>query len=152
MSAVTGVVADVDRSGRMVTISTGGTLHAPIYAGPDLPIFDQLSRGDVVTIRYYDAYIVEATPGARMAPLEDTTAEAQRQMDRADAHILQQARLVVTIDTLDAATGMVTYHGADNRRVQRQVQRRRLIEGLKVGDVVTITYTRASAVAIEKQR
>jgi hypothetical protein len=87
-----------------------------------------------------------------MVPPEDTTAEARQKMDRPDARVLQQARLVVTVDALDASTGLVTYHGADNRRVQRLVQDRRLIEGLKVGDVVTITFTRASAVAIEKKR
>ena len=55
-----------------------------------MPIFDQLNRGDVVTIRYYDALIVEVTPGARMAPLKDTTAEAQEKLNRPDAAVLQQ--------------------------------------------------------------
>jgi hypothetical protein len=150
--AMSGQVAEIDRVGRMITLTAGGVVQAPIYVGPDMPIFADLNRGDLVSIRYYDAYIVEVTPRARMVPFEDTTAEAQRQLDRPDARVLQQARLVVTIDALDAATGLVTYHGVDNRRVQRLVQDRRLIEGLKVGDVVTITFTRASAVSIEKQR
>lgn len=150
--AVSGQVSEIDRVGRMITLTAGGVIQAPIYVGEDMPIFAELSRGDVLTIRYYDAYIVEVTPRARMTPPEDTTAEAKRQMDRPDARVLVQSRLVVTIDALDASTGVVTYHGADNRRVQRLVQDRRLIEGLKVGDVVTITYTRASAVAIEKHR
>ncbi len=149
---LSGEVSDVDRTGRTITLRTGGVVHAPIYVGPDMPVFADLNRGDFISIRYYDAYIVEVTPRARMVPPEDTTGEARRQMDRPDARVLQQARLVVTVDALDAATGVVTYHGADNRRVQRLVQDRRLIEGLKVGDVVTITFTRASAVAIEKKR
>jgi hypothetical protein len=45
----------------------------------------------------------------------------------------------------------VTYHGFDNRRVQRQVQQPGLLEGVKVGDVVTISYTRARAAAITKR-
>jgi hypothetical protein len=149
---LSGEVSDIDRTGRTITLRAGGVVQAPIYVGPDMPIFADLNRGDFVSIRYYDAYIVEVTPRARMVPPEDTTAEARRQMDRPDARVLQQARLVVTVDALDAATGVVTYHGADNRRVQRLVQDRRLIEGLKVGDVVTITFTRASAVSIEKKR
>lgn len=149
---VAGEVDDVDRVGRMVTIKTGNTIQAPIYAGPDMPIFDQLNRGDFVTIRYYDAYIVELTPGARMAPPKDTTAEAQQKVQRPDAAVLRQLSLVVTIDSVDVTTGMVTYHGVDNRRVQRQVQYRNLIEGLKPGDVVTIRQTRAQAASIEKRQ
>lgn len=149
--SVSGVVEEVDRAGRLVTIKAGNTVQAPIYAGPDMPIFDQLNRGDVVTIRFYDAFIVEVTPGARMAPFKDTTAEAQQKLNRPDAAVLQQITLVVTVDTIDPATGMVTYHGVDNRRVQRLVQRRELLEGVKAGDVVTIRQTRAQAVGIEKR-
>jgi hypothetical protein len=148
--AVSGEVDDVDRVGRNVTIKSAGVIQAPIYVGPDLPIFDQLNRGDIVTIRFFDSYIVDLTPGARMALPSDTTAEAQKALDRADASVLQQTRLIVTVDAIDAANRVVTYHGVDNRRVFRQVQHPRLIEGLKVGDVVTITYTRARAAAIEK--
>ena len=88
---MSGVVEDVDRVGRMVTINSAGAVRFPIYVGPDLPIFDQLNRGDVVTIRFYDSFIVDVTPGTRPGPPADTTAEAQqahrsgrRQRDPAD--------------------------------------------------------------------
>jgi hypothetical protein len=152
ISAVSGEVEEVDRVGRTVTLRVGNTLQAPIYAGPDMPVFDQLNRGDVVTIRYYDALIVEVTPGARMAPPKDTTAEAQAKLNRPDATVLQQMSYVVTVDSVDESTGMVTYHGVDNRRVQRLAQHRNLIAGLKPGDVVTLRQTRAQAASIEKRR
>ena len=145
-----GQVDRVDRAGRLVTIVSTGVVHAPIYVGPDLPVFDQLDRGDTVRIRYYDAYIVGVTPGARMGPMENTTAEAQEKVTRPDASVMQQMRLVVTIDAIDVARGLVTYHGFDNRRVFRAVQHRELLKDVKVGDVVTITHTRAQAVSIEK--
>jgi hypothetical protein len=147
---MSGQVNRIDRTGRTVTITSAGVVSAPIYAGPDLPIFDQLSSGDLVAIRYYDSYIVEVTPGERMGPPATTTADAQKELNRDDASVLQQTKLVVTIDAIDAATASVTYHGFDNRRVFRVVRDRRLLEGVKVGDVVTITYTRAQAVGITK--
>ncbi len=145
-----GEVERVDRTGRTITIKSGGVIKSDIYVGPDLPIFDQLSRGDVVTIRYFDSYIVALAPGARLGPPENTTAQAQKDLDRDDAGVTLQTKLVVTVDAVDPATGMVTYHGFDNRRVLRQVQHPKLIEGLKAGDVVSITTTRVRAVAIEK--
>ena len=149
---VTGQVDRIDRSGRTVSITSAGVVSAPIYAGPDLAVFDQLSSGDIVTVRYYDSIIVEVTPRERMKPLEDTTREAQEAVTRPDASILQQTRLVVTIDAVDAAKATVTYHGVDNRRVFRVVRDRRLLEGVKPGDVVTITATRAQAVTISRQQ
>jgi hypothetical protein len=147
---MSGQVDRIDRAGRTITIRSAGVVQTPIYAGPDMPVFDTLASGDTVTIRYYDAYIVAVTPGERLKPLENTTAEATEKLNRPDAAVIEQTRLVVTIDAVDAATGMVTYHGFDNRRVLRAVQRRELLEGIRVGDVVTITHTRARAVGITK--
>lgn len=152
ISAASGEVDDIDRVGRMITIKSAGTVQYPIYVGPDLPIFDQLSKGDVVTIRFYDSVIVDLTPGARIGPIEVTTAEAQKALDqRGDAQVMNQTKVTVTVDAIDLATQQVTYHGFDNRRVLRQVQHLNLIDGLKVGDVITITYTRARAATIEKR-
>ena len=149
---VVGEVDQIDRVGRLVTISAGqGMAQAPIWVGPDLPVFDQLQRGDVVVVRYYDAYIVEVTPGARPGTPQDTTADAKQAVKRPNADVVQQTRLVVTIDAIDRAAQSVTYHGADNRRVLRVVQHPQLLEGVKVGDVVTITHTRARAVSVQKK-
>ena len=75
----------------MITIKSAGVIQSAIYAGPDLPIFDQLNRGDIVTIRFYDAFIVAVTPGARMGPPSNTTSggaegtgPGQRWCDAAD--------------------------------------------------------------------
>jgi hypothetical protein len=154
ISEASGEVADVDRVGRNITIKSAGTIQYPIYIGPDLPIFDQLNRGDIVTIRFYDSVIVDLTPGARMGPTAITTAEAQKAFDRerGDANVMSQTQLTVTVDEIDHAARLVTYHGVDNRRVLRQVQYPHLIEGLKAGDVITITFTRARAATIEKRQ
>jgi Cu/Ag efflux protein CusF len=154
ISEASGVVDDIDRVGRNITIKSGGTLQVAIYVGPDLPIFDQLNRGDVVIIRFYDSVIVDVTPGARMGPPTITTADAQQAVDRerGDATVMSQTKITVTVDEIDIAARLVTYHGSDNRRVLRQVQHLQLIDGLKVGDVITITFTRARAAAIEKRQ
>ena len=126
----------------------GGTFPGPIYAGPDLAIFDGLMTGDFVVVRYYDSYIVELTPGKRMGPPEIVAGAELDALKTDDARVTQRTRLTVTIDAIDMPAGSVTYHGSDNRRVFRVVQDRKLLEGLKAGDVVTITYTRAQAVSI----
>ena len=128
----------------------GGTSPGPIYAGPDLAIFDGLKTGDFVVVRYYDSYIVELMPGKRMGPPKIVAGPELEGLKTDDARVLQATRLTVTIDAIDLPAGSVTYHGADNRRVFRVVQDRKLLDGLNAGDVVTITYTRAQAVSIRR--
>ena len=147
---VAGQVDRIDRAGRTITITSAGVVSAPIYAGPDLAIFNDLNSGDLVVIRYYDSYIVELTPGERMTPPQVTPADQLEAMKNDTARVMQQTKMVVTIDAIDVSTASVTYHGFDNRRVFRVVQDRKLLDGLKVGDVVTITYTRAQAVSIAR--
>ena len=52
---VSGKVDRVNRSARTITVLTGGVASTPIYAGPDLAIFDGLNNGDFVVVRYYDS-------------------------------------------------------------------------------------------------
>ena len=135
----------------MVTIKSAGVVQSPIYVGPDLPIFDQLNRGDIVTIRFYDSVIVAVTPGARMAPPiehhrrgQEGARSRRRQRDAADQADRDGGR-----DRCRPCS-VVTYHGFDNRRgACDRCNIRQLIDGLKVGDVVTITYTRARAATIK---
>ena len=145
---VSGKVERVNRGARTITILSAGAASAPIYAGPDLAIFDGLNTGDFVVVRYYDSYIVELTPGKRMGPPEIVAGAELDALKTDDARVMQRTRITVTIDAIEVAAGSVTYHGSDNRRVFRVVQDRKLLEGLSAGDVVTITYTRAQAVSI----
>jgi hypothetical protein len=145
---VSGKVDRVNRSARTITVLSAGGASGPIYAGPDLAIFDGLKTGDFVVVRYYDSYIVELTPGKRIGPPETVAGTELEGLKTDDARVLQRTRLTVTIDAIDLPAGSVTYHGSDNRRVFRVVQDRKLLDGLKAGGVVTITYTRAQAVSI----
>ena len=147
---VSGKVDRVNRSTRTITVVSSGVASAQIYAGPDLAIFDGLKTGDFVVVRYYDSYIVELTPGKRMGPPKILAGPELDSLTTDDTRVLQATRLTVTIDAIDVSAGSVTYHGSDNRRVFRVVQDRKLLDGLKVGDVVTITYTRAQAVSIDR--
>jgi hypothetical protein len=147
---LSGRVDRVNRSARTITITRMGTASEPIYVGPDLAVFDELKHGDFVVLRYYDSYVVEPTPGKKMGPPETVAGAELDALTTDDTRVTQRMRITVTIDAVEPEAGAVTYHGADKRRVFRVVQDRELLDGLKPGDVVTITYTRAQAVSVER--
>jgi hypothetical protein len=149
--AVTGRVERLDVFSRSLTIKTAdGTAHV-IYVGPELTVFRELKTGDNVLVRIVESIIVEARPGAKTTGVMDTTGAAKKAPEAAQGDVLQQLTAVVTIESVDLPTQMVVYKGGDNRRVQRQVRDPQLLDGLKAGDVVEITYTRERAIALQRQ-
>ena len=88
-------------------------------------------------------------PNAKTTVVEDRTAAAAKGA-RGGSDVIQQLKAIVTVERVDAATQTISYKGADNRSVTRMVTDRRLIEGLKVGDTIEITYTRERAIELTK--
>ena len=151
IGAVTGRVERVDITSRSLTFRTADGISHAVYVGPELAVFRELKAGDNVLVRIVESVIVEARPGAKPTALMDTTAAAKKAPEAAQGDVLQQLKAVVTIESVDLPTQMVVYKGGDNRRVQRQVGDPRLLDGLKAGDVIEITYTRERAIALQRQ-
>ena len=147
--AVTARVERVDVFSRSLTVKSADGIAHTVYVGPELEVFRELKAGDNVLLRIVESVIVEARPGAKTTALIDTTAAAKK-AQAGQADVVQQLKAVVTIESVDQPAQMVVYKGADNRRVQRQVGDPRLLEGLKAGDVVEITYTRERAIALQR--
>ena len=149
--AVTARVDRVDVSSRTLTLKTADGIAHTVYVGPELEVFRELKRGDNVLVRIAESVIVEARPGAKTTGIMDTTADAKKAPEAAQTEVLQQLKAVVTIESVDLSMQMIVYKGGDNRRVQRQVSDPRLLDGLKAGDVIEITYTRARAIELQRQ-
>ena len=120
--------------------------------GPELEVFRELHKGDTVLVRISESVIVALRPGAKTTGVVDSTQGAKSAPDAGRSDVLQQLKAVVTIDSVDLPMHIVVYKGADNRSVRRQVGDLQLLEGLKPGDVIEITYTRERAIGLQRQR
>ena len=149
--ALTGTVERIDTLSRSLTVKASDGVTHVIYVGPELDVFRELQKGDAVVVRIVESVIVEATPGAKLTSQVDTTNDAKKAPDAAQGDVLQQIKAVVSIESIDLPTHVIVYKGADNRRVRRQVTDPRLLEGLKAGDVIEITYTRERAIDLHRQ-
>ena len=145
-STMTAKVDRIERSNRVVTLRTADNVITDVYVEPKFKVYDTLKVGDVVTVRYTESVIVQVNPNARPAPVTDTTQEARK---AGDENIVLQQKLVVTIDNIDTQRLFVSYRTHDNQRRMYAVQDKKLLDGLKAGDRVEITLTRARAVSIE---
>src|SRR5262249_24366460 len=120
--------------------------------GPELDVLRELHKGDDVLVRISESVIVALKPGAKPTSVVDTTNAAKKAPEAGRSDVLQQLKAGVTIEHVDLPMHIVVYKGADNRSVQRQVSDPHLLEGLKPGDVIEITYTRERAIDLQRQR
>jgi hypothetical protein len=151
VAVVSGRIDRIDPFSRSVSLRTAAGQPYSVFVGPELKIFDQLRAGDAVTVRIFESVVVALRPNAKTTVVEDSTAAAKKGAPGARADVIQQLKATVTIESIDAATQVISYKGADNRSVTRVVSDPRLIDGVKPGDTVEITYTRERAIELTRQ-
>jgi hypothetical protein len=140
----------IDISTRSMTVRTPeGVVHT-IYVPRDLKIFNELKTGDTVDVRVQEEVIVALARG-RPTVIVDSTADAKKAA-AGEKEVIQQLKATVTIVSIDPQQQMVVYKTADKRQVMRQVADPKLLEGLKAGDMIDITYTRERAIELSRSR
>jgi hypothetical protein len=141
----------IDVSTRSMTVRTPEGIVHTVYVPRDLKVFNELKTGDTVDVRVAEEVIVALNPRGRPTVLVDSTADA-RKAAAGETEVLQQLKATVTIVSVDPQQQIVLYKTADNRQVVRQVADPKLLEGLKAGDVIDITYTRERAIDLSRSR
>jgi Cu/Ag efflux protein CusF len=148
---ITGTVERIDRFTRLLTLRMEQNVTQTVSVAPDIKLFDQLKTGDRVTVRVVEEVIVAVRPGLKPTIPIDTTAEARAATPQGDTQVQQQLKAVVTVERIDPRMQTVIYQTGDNRRIIRQVADPQLLEGLKPGDVIEITYTRQRAIELQRR-
>jgi hypothetical protein len=146
-STITATITRIE-PGRVVTLKGDNNTLQTVAVPEEMTSFNGLKVGDVVTVRYTESVIVAVRPGAKPTAAQDTTAQAQQ----TDKDVIQQVKRIVTIEAIDPQGLFVNYRTEENVRALHAVRDKSLLEGLKVGDRVEITMTRARAVSIEPKR
>ena len=151
LETVTGTVERTERATRTVTLRTGPSTTHLVSVPPENKIFDELRTGDRITVRLSESVVVAVRPGAKPSLPVETTANASR-VPSAAREVVQQMKAAVTIESLDRGQNVIVYRTADNQRGTRRVLDPRLLDGLKAGDVIEVTYTQERAVDIQRAR
>ena len=152
VETVTGTVERTERATRTVTLRTGPTMTQPVFVPPEVKLFDELRTGDRITVRLSESVIVAVRPGGKPSLPVDVAAPATSRDPSGTGQVLQQTKAAVTVESLDRAQNVIVYRTADNHRTVRRVLDPRLLEGVKAGDVIEVTYTRERAIDVQRAR
>jgi len=147
---VTATVESVDLSTRMVTLKDPEGKLMEFRAGEEVKNLPQVKAGDQVVMTYYEsiaAQIVKAgtDPGAVAQQAVATAKPGEKPAGAA----FQQVSVTATVEAIAENREYVTLKGPEGKSAEVKVRDPKILEGVKVGDTVMITYTEALAVSVE---
>ena len=144
----------IDSTLRTVTLKDEKGFEDTFTVGPEVQRFNEFKVGDVIKMTYYESYVLLVRKPGDPAPTQQATDSAlTRAKSKLPAATLAvQDKRTVTVKAIDAAAPSVTVTTSDGRTVTRKVEDANNLKGLKVGDVIDITYTRALVTSIERSK
>jgi cold shock CspA family protein len=144
MVKVSATIQAIDQSTRAITLRDDKGNEDTFIAGDAVQRFNELKVGQKVNITYYESIVFQLLkPGEKGS---GTSVEAA--LDRAKSAlpagtVAVQDKATVTVKAVDMAVPSITVATADGRTVTRKIENKKYLEGVKAGDRIDITFTRA---------
>ena len=145
----TATIVAIDATNRLITLKDKDGVTDTIVAGPEVKRFAELKVGDVVTFRYYESVVYAIQKPGDKAPAPAAGGIVRSTGPKPGGTLSEQLTAVVTVQEVDAKIPSVTIKTEDGNVISVKVEDPKNITGLKVGDKVQITYTRALAISVE---
>jgi hypothetical protein len=149
-STLTAKIVAIDSTNRVVTLQDAKGNTQMVQVGPGVTRFGALKVGDMVTFTYEQSIALSIAKPGTMAPMAQSTPTVTRtEGDKPGGTIRHTQVATVTIAAIDMKTPSVTVTTPDGKSISMLVENPANLTGLKVGDVVQITYDQALAVEVK---
>jgi Cu/Ag efflux protein CusF len=151
VTKVRGTVSAIDKEAGTVTLKgpKGNTLTLDVK---DRQKLDMIKVGDPVVAAYVESVAFRVQKAGTAAPgmsVQESRASSKPGETPAGA-IGREVTATVTITAIDRKANTVTMKGPQGNTETIKVRDPKNLEGVKVGDLVEITYTQALAVSLDK--
>lgn len=138
----------VDTKQRSIKVADENGKPVTFLIGPEVRNFEQLRKGDKIIVAYERSVAISVAPGDGIRSrvvTEGADRAAPGQKPAADA--ARNLTVVATVQRIDRKANVITLRGTQ-RTVDVNVEDPKLLEGVKVGDSVTVNYTEAVAISV----
>ena len=144
-------IESIDPKTRAIVFKDSEGKLVDFVAGPEVRNFDQLKKGDVVTIDYGVALAVRLAKSASKTRARSVSEGIKRAEPGAmpGGVISREVRVIASVVAVDAKKNMVTLRGLEHT-VSMKVEDPKMLEGVKVGDMVEAVYAEAMAIKVER--
>jgi len=151
VTKVRGTVEAIDKDAGTVTLK--GPKRSITIEVNDKSKLDQIKVGDPVVAAYIEAVawrVMKAGSGAAPGVSTTETRVSSKPGETPAGAIGREVTATVTITAIDKKAHTVTVKGPRGGTETIKAKDPKNLEGLKVGDMVEITYTQALAVSLDK--
>lgn len=142
---VQGTVKSIDKKKRNVVVVGEQGNEVTITVGPDARNFDQLRKGDIVTLTYVQALAIELqkVSGKVVSErLESEQAVRTKLGDKPGGIVQRSIRVVAEVTAIDTKNNTVTLRGP-KRTLEMAVNNPSQLKEVKVGDQIEAVYLEA---------
>lgn len=149
-ATLTAKIVAIDSASRLVTLQDAKGNTQTIQVGPGVTRFSALKVGDMVTFTYEESVALSIVKAGAAAPMAQATPTVTRAEGAKPGGTISQTQVAtVTIASIDMTTPSVTVTTQDGKTISMLVHDPANLTGLKVGDVVQITYNQALAISVK---
>lgn len=148
---VEATIVAIDLATREVKLRTSEGKEMPIIAGPEVQRLADLRVGDVVEIQLYESLTLSLSKVEGDATGRSEVSREQRTepSELPGGIKTRQTTVVAKVTAVDTAASEVTVEGPDGKPVTLEADPE-VLQGVKVGDIVTAVYTEAVAVSVSR--
>ncbi len=150
-TTVTATVQSVNQQTRMVTLKGPHGKTATIHVGDAVQNLPQVKKGDQVVVTYYEslAYDVMKAGDAKRGVTEATAVGGAAPGEMPAGVGARAVTVTAKIKAIDKKNNTVTLKGPQGNMRTVKVKDPSKLDKVKVGDLVSITYTEALAISVE---
>jgi hypothetical protein len=147
---VKAIVTAIDQKTRNVSIKTLDGKTYNFTASKAVKNLPQVKKGDTIVAVYTEALAYQVRKHNKETGVAVTQAAAAADSGKMPAAaVVQQTTVAVTITAIDPSIPTVTFKGPQGNTKTIKVKNPANLKGVKVGDVVDITYTEALGIKVE---
>ena len=147
----TATIQAIDSTARTITLRDPKGQEDTYSAGPSIQRFDELKVGDTVRTTYIESTVLQIRKAGEAPGPTSTSGAVTPGTGALPAGTMGlQEKMTVTVKSIDPDFESITVTTPDGRTVTRKVEEKKNLEGVKVGDQIDITYTRAVLMSVER--
>ncbi|RPJ14958.1 MAG: hypothetical protein EHM37_04805 [Deltaproteobacteria bacterium] len=151
IKTLTATVVAIDHAKRLVSLKGPKGNVVELKVGEEVRNLPQVSVGDHVQVRFYESIAAQlAKPGTPLGATLQEAAGRAKPGDMPAGAAARQVTVVALIEKIDKRSQTVTLKGPEGGTTDVKVARPQMLEKVKVGDEVAVTYTEALAISVEK--
>ena len=146
---LSGTVETIDHDKRVVNIKTPDGKFETIDVPPEAKRFDEVKVGDKVSITYNNTVSARLKPPGEAPVNAATRTSTAGQGERPGGTASQERVMTATITAIDKNASSITFTGPNGWKYDRRIVDPTVLDKLKVGDQVDITWDTNVTVSVQ---